>query len=273
MITADGIALGAIAGESARHRSRREQVTPWPVALSVRRSGVLVAVAVLLLAASSARAEGLLERVLRILGMSAAPGQMKGPDSDAGPGRIWIADLKDGSRRALTSDGGYRWPIFEIGGTTVVALRANKVVRISLQGGKVEQLREARGVEKLVGFDAAKANEVLVVRRSESAPLAMLSLKTGKLTSLPYDRKSKDQNQLIAYARGETRVYGNARLFLQTEARAAMEGTREWQNVYIQEGQAPPRPVSRCQDVACHQPSLSPNGAWVAYVQSDTPGG
>jgi hypothetical protein len=231
------------------------------------RSGSLLA-ATLLLTVSLAEAAGVTEWLLRFLGMSAAPGQMKGPESEAGPGRIWIADRKAGTRRALSADGGYRWPIFESGGATIVALRASKVVRISLQGGKVEELMEAQGIEKLVGIDSGQSDQVLVVRDNGSAPLATLSLKSGKMTALPLDRKAREQNQLLVFARGETRVYGKIRLFLQTDTRAAMEGTREWQNVYLQEADTPPQPISRCEEVTCHQPSLSATGELVAYVQS-----
>jgi hypothetical protein len=223
-----------------------------------------------LVAATPAHANGILLRVLRVLGMSAGAGQMKGPDTEAGPGQIWIANLADDTRHAVTPKGGYRWPVFEMGGKTMIALGGSKVVRIALPSGKLDELRDVPGLEKLVGFDPAYPDEVLVVRNNTPAvPLAMLSIKTGKLTPLPLDRNDKDQNKLLAAARGETRVYESRRLFLQTESRAALEGTREWQNVYVQEGNALPRAVSRCKDVVCHQPSLSPDGAHVVYVQSD----
>jgi hypothetical protein len=241
-------------------------------ALAVWPFWLIAIVAGLLLSGPSAHAAGLLEGLLRFLGVSAAPSQMKGPDGGgtAVAGRIWIVDLSDGARRPLTQDGGYRWPIFQSDGTAVIALRGNKVVRISLGDGKLVTLQDAPDVEKLVGVNTTQPEEVLVVRNDAAAPLAVLSLKSGRLTTLPYDRKAKDQRQMLSHLRGETRVYGRFRLFLQTETRPTMEGgTREWQNVYLQDGEAAPRPISRCQDVTCHQPSLSPSSTRVAYVQSD----
>ena len=65
--------------------------------------------------ANSARADSLFDRILRVMGISATPSQMKG-DSDVIAGQIWIAELELGRRTALTTDSGYRWPVYAPGG-------------------------------------------------------------------------------------------------------------------------------------------------------------
>lgn len=232
----------------------------------------LVTMMCLWLPATAIGAEGLLHRLMRVLGMSSAPAQMRGADSPASAGQIWIAELAgQASPRALTAAGGYRSPVFDAAGSTVLALSGKRVVRIAADSGKSTEEWNAPGIQRLVGVDGQQPDEVLVVREDRSAPLGMLSLTTHKVTPLPApDRADKQQVEAVAAAAGQTRIYGSVRLFLQTKSRVAMEGKRVWQDVYVQEGSQAPRSISRCQDVTCDQPSLSPNGKQVVYVRSDT---
>ena len=77
--------------------------------------------------------ETLLQRLLRIAGLTAAPSQMRAPDSQ--PGDIWLVALPDGMTRALTEGGGYRSPVFGPSDAFVYALREDVVVRIPAAGG------------------------------------------------------------------------------------------------------------------------------------------
>jgi Tol biopolymer transport system component len=53
-----------------------------------------------------------------------------------------------------------------------------------------------------------------------------------------------------------------------TESAQSIEGTREWTDVYIQQGDGKAKNVSRCDRSNCGQPSLSPDGKTVVYIQS-----
>ena len=81
-------------------------------------SAIVTALIVLLLTAGQqakppARPrEPLLTKLLRIAGLTAAPSQMRGPADDAAVGNIWMVSIDRRDARALTTDGGYRSPIF-----------------------------------------------------------------------------------------------------------------------------------------------------------------
>lgn len=214
----------------------------------------------------SARADSLFDRILRVMGISATPSQMKG-DSNVIAGQIWIAELKSGRRTALTVDSGYRWPVYEPGGEGVVALNGERLVRISLKAQEAKVLHTIPGVDKLVGFDVDQRDSLLVVLNDDNAPLAMVSLKTGQLTPLPYDPKLKVHRSMLSHVKGQERVYATSRVYIKTESKQGLEGTMEWDDVYVRQGDAAPRNVSECDGVACSQPSLSPNGMEVVYIK------
>jgi hypothetical protein len=217
--------------------------------------------------ATTTRAEGLLDRIMRVMGISATPSQMKG-DSDVTAGQVWIADLERGSRTALTTESGYCWPVYEPSMEAVVALKGDSLVRIPVRKGEVKVVHKIPGVEKLVGFDREDPDQLLVVLDKDTAPLAVLSLNTGKLTPLPYDLKSKDDRRMLSHVKGEDRVYGIVRVYVKTLSKQSMEGTLEWGDVYLQQGEATPRDVSNCDGVTCGQPSLSPDGKAVVYIRA-----
>ena len=96
-----------------------------------------------LLAQTPRPPEPLLSKLLRIAGLTAAPSQMRGPADNAAVGDIWIASVDRRSARALTTNGGYRSPIFVNDTPVVLALRGNSVVRLGAQGGSAIPLPDA----------------------------------------------------------------------------------------------------------------------------------
>lgn len=218
-------------------------------------------------AVSSGRADDLLDRILRILGVSATPTQMKS-ESDVSAGQIWIADTEHGTRSALTTDFDYRWPVYAAGGESIVALRGDRLVRISVKSRKVQVLHNIPGVEKLVGFDRKDPDKLLLVLEKDTAPLSLLSLETGDLTSLPYDPRSKEHRKMLSHIKGQERVYGAVRVYVKTESKRGMEGGLDWSDVYLQQDEAAPRNISKGDGVSCSQPSLSPDGKAVVYVRA-----
>jgi hypothetical protein len=228
----------------------------------------ILAMAALL--STAAAAETMLERLLRVSGLTAAPGQMRGPGDDISAGDIWVASPGGAAPVVLTSGGGYTSPIFSPTDGSILALKSAGVVRIPVAGGRVVTIQKAAGVLKLIGFDARNTDEVVVLLESSgSTPLGVLSLKTGKVTPLPYDAKSDSERRMLAQVRGQDRVYGDARVYVKTESKAGMSRTIEWTDVYLRRGDAAPQNVSACDGVNCGQPALSPDGRRVAFVKSD----
>ena len=110
-------------------------------------SAIATALIVLILAAGQqakppARPrEPLLTKLLRISGLTAAPSQMKGPADDTAVGNVWMVDVGSRAARALTTDGGYRSPIFLPNGSTVLALRGNAIVQLGSAPQNVAPVR------------------------------------------------------------------------------------------------------------------------------------
>ena len=229
----------------------------------------LVAAAALSLSVSvAATAESLIEKLLRIAGLTAAPAQMRGPADEVEPGNIWIANVDRGTSHALTSDGGYTSPIFSADGK-VYALKGDMLVRLPPDGGAGVPVQKVPGAIKLVGFDSASTDELVLLldATGSRSPLGALSLKSGRVTPLPYDAKSDDQRRMLAQIRAQEREYGDRSVYTKTESRRGLSRNIEWTDVYLRLGAAAPRNVSGCDGVSCVQPALSPDGRSVAFVR------
>jgi hypothetical protein len=213
-------------------------------------------------------ADSLIERLLRIAGLTAAPAQMRGPDESADTGSIWIADLERGTTTQLTSDAGYRSPIFAPTDGSIYALLGDTVVRISSDGGTPTPLHRLPGAVKLVGFDGVSAQEIVALFDGGASPLAVLSLKTGSVVRLPYDPTSVQQQRMLAQIRGHDRVYGTISVYVKSENKRGLARTIEWTDVYVRRGDAAPQNVSGCDGVSCGQPALSPDGRRVVFVKA-----
>ena len=217
-------------------------------------------------ATSASSAEPLVDKLLRLAGLTAnPPAQTKAPGEQMETGDIWLV-VPDQAPTQLTSDGGYRSPIFSPADGSLLALKGGKVVCIR-GTSHVEVVVSAPSVIKLVGIDPAKPNEVVVLHNG-AAPLAVLSLKTGKLTLLPYDANSKMQQRMLAQMRGQERTYGTTRLYVKTESKRGMARILEWTDVYLRRGDGALQNVSACDGVNCGEPALSPDGRTVAFVKS-----
>src|SRR5207248_111516 len=103
-----------------------------------------VMVAAVLAVHPAAQKESLVDRLLRIAGLTAAPSQMRGPSEDVLGGNIWIAQLSGGAPKALTKDGGYRSPVYSRDGT-IYALRENAIVRVHSRNGSSAKAQNAPG--------------------------------------------------------------------------------------------------------------------------------
>ena len=208
----------------------------------------------------------MVEKLLRVSGLTASPAEMRGPGDEPEAGDVWVVS-PGGAPAALTSGGGYRSPVFSPDGS-VFALKGDAVVRVA--PGSVATLQKVSGALKLVGFDGRNADEVVVLldRGGAGSPLGVLSLKSGKMATLPYDAKSDGERRMLVQIRGQERVYGDASVYVKTESKRGMTRAIEWTDVYLRRGNQPPQNVSTCDGVNCGQPALSPDGRRVAFVKS-----
>lgn len=232
----------------------------------IRLVAQVLAALALLAVATAVRAETMVEKLLRVSGLTASPAEMRGPGEEPDAGDVWVVS-PGGAPAALTSGGGYRSPVFSPDGS-VFALKGDTVIRIA--PGGVATLQKASGALKLVGFDGKNADEIVILLESGGAgsPLGVLSLKTGKMLALPYDAKSDGERRMLAQIRGQERTYGDASVYVKTESKRGMTRAIEWTDVYLRRGNQPPQNVSGCDGVNCGQPALSPDGRRVAFVRA-----
>jgi hypothetical protein len=227
----------------------------------------LVAVIAATSGAVSLSAQSLLQRLLRIAGLTAAPSQLRAPGDAAGSGNIWVADLDRRSQQALTTDGDYRSPVFSPADGSIYALRAQTIVRVP--AARTPAPITIAGVVKLVGFDAQNPDELIVLVKADPgrSPLAVVSLKSGSVAPLPFDARSDEERQMLAQIQAEDRLYGQTRLYTKRESKQGMSRKTEWTDVYVQRGTGSPENVSACDGIMCGQPALSPDGRRVAFVK------
>jgi len=224
---------------------------------------------VLLLSAAVAGQESLLQRLLRIAGLTAAPSQLRGPGEAVEPGNIWIVPTDRGTPKALTLDGGYTSPIFSNDGR-VYALKGDTLVRLPQETGAGVAVHKVPRALKLVGFDAANADELVVLLDAPqgSSPLGVVSLSSGRVTPLAVDPASEEQRRMLAQIRGQERSYGTTSVYTRTERRRGVSRNQEWSDVFVRAGTAAPRNVSACNGVNCMQPALSPDGRSVVFIKA-----
>jgi Tol biopolymer transport system component len=221
--------------------------------------------------AIGAGADTLMDTLLRVAGLTAAPAQLRGPGDEIEAGNIWIANLERGNVSALTTGGGYCSPVFSPRDGSVYALKGDTVVRFPANNGNAAVVQKVAGALKLVGFDGKNGDAIVVLLDSGSAgsPLAVVSLKSGRMTPLPYNAKSEDQRRMLAQIRGQRRVYGDTSVYTKTESKRGLSRPIEWTDVYLRRGDAEPQNISRCDGVNCTQPALSPDGRRIAFVKTE----
>jgi hypothetical protein len=229
-----------------------------------------LAVAAVLAIPAGAAAESLVEKLLRVSGLTLAPTHVRGPGDEIEAGNIWIVNLDRRSASALTVDGGYRSPTFSPAAGSVYALKGDTIVRIPPEGGAAVPVQKIPGAIKLVGFDGRSADEVVVLLDIGAAgsPLGVASLKSGKVTPLPYDAKSDDERRILTQIRAQDRIYGNTIVYTKTESKRGLARNIEWTDVYLRHDNAPPQNISACDGVNCAQPALSPDKRSVVFVKT-----
>jgi hypothetical protein len=208
------------------------------------------------------------ERLLQVTGISATSGTQKGDEDTELTGDIIVVDLSRNSFQRLTN-GGYRSPVFAPGDKALLALKGDTLVRVLLDRGKEEALYSKKGLMKLVGFDKKDADKLLVLIEGGEGRVSagFLSLRSGDVTTLPYDPNSNDDRRMLSHIKGWERVYGDVRVYPEQRTKKVMGRTVAWTDVFLQRGNEVPLNLSNGDGTSCGQPSLSQNRNFVAYVR------
>jgi hypothetical protein len=216
-------------------------------------------------------AEPLWQKLLRVAGVSATPSTQRGPRDEPKSGVIFAANLDNLTMRPITTEGNFRSPVFAPDDRTVFALRGNKVIRISADTGRLEELFVLDGAYKLIGFDRDDSDELFVVLSGNAQRFspAVVSLTSGRASAIPFDRDSAANQRILSFLKGSDRVYGNRKLFVASTTKDDVGGTLEWTDVYLRDGDAPSVNLSRCSGVNCGQPSLSVDGRLALFIKEE----
>ena len=139
--------------------------------------------------------------VLRVTGISATPSQLKGPDDEVQAGDIWVAYLARKTRLRVTRQGGFRSPVFLAGDEHILAMKGNAIIQIPLAGGEPKSLYTLKEVAKIVGLDKGDPDKALVLLQKVTGndEAGVLSLQSGQVILLPYDRESQDYGGMISH--------------------------------------------------------------------------
>jgi hypothetical protein len=217
------------------------------------------------------KTESFWAKLLRIAGVSASPGALRG-DDQAASGDIWLATVAEKPvLRRLTRDGGYQSPIFDSRYENIFALKEGGLYRIGVGGDPPIRLRALDGVSKLVGASHDDPDQLLVVTEdSHHTPgAAMLSVGTGTLTRIPDNPNSAEDRGMLAHLKGWERVYGDTRLYCENnEKEGPGDSTIEFSDVYLRKGNGPPLNLTMGNGVSSSQPSLSSNGGQVVFIRA-----
>ena len=233
-------------------------VGPWAI--------TLLATAPLVTSANALNASSLIRKLLGIAGLTAAPGQMRSENVE--PGNIWMSNVETANSRPITVDGGYLSPIFSSDGRSILALQGEVVVMLPLSGGSPRNIKKVNAALKIVGFDSANTQEIVILTKSIDAPLVSLSLADGALHVLPYDSTSIDQQQLLGKIRNQDRVYDLTKVYLNIERKEGLLRSIEWTDIYVLRGTGKARNISHCDGFNCAHPALSADGTTILYIKS-----
>jgi hypothetical protein len=231
----------------------------------------LILLPILLLSArAQKKTESFWDMLLRVAGVSATPGALRGTDK-ASSGDVWLAVVaRKPVLQRLTQEGGYNSPVFDSQDKNILVLKGGDLFRLPAGGGPATKLRALSGVSKLVGLSRDDPDQLLVVvNNAQGLPsAALVSIRTGALTRLPHDPQSRNDQIMIAHLAGWERVYGDTRLYMESNEKEGAGGNViEFSDVYVKRGADSPANLTNGNGLSSGQPSLSADGRQVVFIR------
>jgi hypothetical protein len=185
-------------------------------------------------------------------------------ESRAETGQVWIAEVDGirpiGATRALGPLTNLSWPVFGPDGD-VYALGDNGVVRLTGTGEQNSLPNSSAPWVKLVGV----GHDSSILGIMDDPPfgkIAILSPK-GELTVGASPVSAEDRERQAALLQ-ESRTFADGRRLSISYSARGGRGS----DIFIAGPHGPTTNLSDCGDDACGQPSISPDGKWVAWIRS-----
>lgn len=198
-----------------------------------------------------------------VFGLMASPRQQRPVLPGEVRGDIVLTDVDGRERRQLTRDGDYHSPVFLSGDEALLALRGDRLVRIGVIDGKSEEIGALPGAIKLIGIDPADAKRVFVLTKDEREPVKRFDLGSNHLEAIPHDLKSRDDEAMLAFIRGEDRVYGDVKLRVDEKS----DSLEDWTEIAVIRPQVEVQTLTEGVGVSSRQPALGHKKKLVAYVK------
>lgn len=207
---------------------------------------------------------------MRFFGVSATTSTLKGAGDEIVSGQVWVAEVRANTRRKVTSDGGYRSPVFLPDGNDILAVHGEEVVRLGVNGSTQQPIAKVSGITKLIGFSRDSSTQILLLADDNAgqAHVELLSVNDGKITQLPYDPQSTRDRQMVEDLQGWQRSYDIGTVYVRRESFATNSGTVELTNVFWKQSGLDPVNVSQCQLTNCGQPSASNDGSRITFIKA-----
>ena len=209
--------------------------------------------------------ESLLKTLAGFFGISQSPSQLRSGDGEPVAGEIWLVPAAGGAKTRLTREGSYRSPVFLPDDKALLALRDDALVQIDIHSGSVTELARVPGVTRLVGIARERPDDLAVLTLSDGRPrIEIFERSSGRRRVVPHDPQSSGDRLMLAYAEGDEREYGSVRVYTDEQRTAFLQ----WTDVFIQFAGQPPADLTNGKGINSRQPTLSHDGALVAYVNS-----
>jgi hypothetical protein len=198
-----------------------------------------------------------------VFGLNASPKQQRPVPPSEVRGDIILTSVDGGHRRQLTRDGNHRSPIFLPGDEAVLALRGDRLVQINAADGKSEEIASLPGAIKLIGIDPADAKGVFVLVKDETEPVKRFDLVSKRLEAIPLDPRSRDDETMLAFIRGEDHIYGEVKLRVDEKS----DSLEEWTDVVVIRPGAEIKTLTEGAGVSSRQPALGHKKKLITYVK------
>lgn len=217
------------------------------------------------LKSTPAEKESSLKILLRIIGISATPQNMRG-EEDGDPGQVWIVDIVTKEQFQVSTSYMFRSPVFLPDDSGLLVLKQDEIIEISLPDLVQKSLLNIPGIVKIIGFDQSDSDRFLILLEDDK--LELVSFKTGVREILTYP-DNQETDKFLPHIKNWKRVYGDKQVFTKTRRKSTLLGKRSYTNVYFQNNKSQDIDLSRCKKTSCNQPSLSYDGTRVVFIKSD----
>ena len=213
-------------------------------------------------------AESFPDKLLRIAGISATPDKLRGEPGIVIKGNLWLVTLDesgDNEPQQITGDGTYHSPLWIPGSDKILAIKADKLIQLDIEGGKEQTLHVFSDLTILVGFDKHDANSILILQNSEPAVFSMAS---GQITLLPYDIKNSADRGALDRLRSSVinyRDYGDIKVLVSSKPIFVAGGHEEINKIHIKDGK---QDIEMPCSEKCVQPALSWDRKQLVFVDN-----